>query len=160
MNKKEKASLNLWPCLSYFITFTCIFALPFLSACNKTENFEDLNLLIEKEWHLVSRTQNSINITENCDLDDVLYFENATAFSHNFGTQNCFDYESNKSGKKWKLTEDFTVLRMKYSVNENNSKNTLVEYWKIIGLSDSLLILEDAIAADNDQLPEIRTFKN
>lgn len=157
---KEKTSIKHRSCLSYLIIFTCVFVLPFLGSCNKTEDFEDLNLLIEKEWHLVSRTQNNLNITESCDLDDVLYFENATAFIHNFGAQNCFDYEANKTGNKWKLTEDFTVLRMKYSVNENNSKNTLVEYWKIIALSDSLLILEDAIAADNDQVPEIRTFKN
>ncbi len=160
MSRDNNISVCQLSRVKYSFIYFCLIVIPFIVGCNKTEDFEDLDLLIKKEWHLISREQNNINITEICDLDDVLLFENESNFNHDYSTLNCFDYEEDKKGNKWKMIDDFTVLRMKYWLNDENPKDVLIEYWKIIELSDTLLIVEDALAGDNDQIPEIRTYKN
>ena len=103
--------------------YYCFIVIILLSiSCNKTESYENLNLLVENEWNLFLREKNNINIIGNCDLDDKLFFENSATFNYDFGV--------------------------------------LIEYWKIIEINDSLLILADALAEDNGQNPEIRIYKN
>ena len=60
-------------------------------SCNKTDSYENLNLLIENEWNLFLREKNNINIIENCDLDDRLLFENSSIFTYDFDVLNCFE---------------------------------------------------------------------
>jgi hypothetical protein len=127
------------------------------TGCNKAKKFEDLHLLTEKNWQLTSRTQGGADITKECDLDDELLFEDATMFNYDFGNLSCPDNDLTKEAKTWKIMDDYTVLRMKYKFSGQGIAS-LVEYWKITELSDTLLILEDASAEENDQIPEIRTY--
>ena len=80
-------------------------------SCNKTDSYENLNLLIENEWNLFSREKNNINIIENCDLDDKLLFKNRSTFTYEFGVLNCFENENKKTGLKWKIVDNHTTLR-------------------------------------------------
>lgn len=143
------------------IKYYCFIVIILLSiSCNKTDSYENLNLLIENEWNLFSREKNNINIIENCDLDDRLLFENSSIFTYDFGVLNCFENENKKTGLKWKIVDNHTTLRLKYRINQSYLRSVLIEYWKIIEINDSLLILEDALAEDNGQNPEIRIYKN
>lgn len=130
-----------------------------LNGCNETADFEYLDLLTQKTWELTERMQDGIDITEDCDLDDVLIFENAADFDYDAGTLTCFDFDQSKSADTWKIIDDFTVLRMKFRFS-NDGKGTLIEYWKITELSENLLVMEDALAEDNGQVPEIRTYQS
>lgn len=134
-------------------------AFVFFPGCNKTADFEDLDLLTQKDWHLTSRVQGGIALTDDCDLDDVLVFTNATDFDYDFGDLICGDSSLVKDADTWKIIDDFTVLRMKYRF-EGSGKGTIIEYWKILELNDTLLLVEDALAEGNDQVPEIRTYQH
>ncbi|MCR9099957.1 MAG: hypothetical protein NXI25_08405 [bacterium] len=134
-------------------------AFVFLLGCNKTADFEDLDLLTQKDWHLTSRVQGGTALTDDCDLDDVLVFTNATGFDYNFGDLICGDSSFVKDADTWKIIDDFTVLRMKYRF-KGSGKGTIIEYWKILELNDTLLLVEDALAEGNDQVPEIRTYQH
>ena len=157
MEKEKRFSTDLqfikkqWIVLFFAITFT------FLAGCDKTDEFKDLELLTKKDWHLTSRTQGGVDITADCDLDDVLFFEDATKFKYDYGVLSCNDYDVNKVGDTWKIIDDFTVLRMKFKIS-GDVTGSMIEYWKIIELSETSLILEDALAEDNDQIPEMRTY--
>ena len=141
--------------------YYCFIVIILLSiSCNKTDSYENLNLLIENEWNLFSREKNNINIIENCDIDDKLLFENSATFNYDFGVLNCFENEKKKTGLKWKIVDNHTTLRLKFWINQSYPRSILIEYWKIIEINDSLLILEDALAEDNGQNPEIRIYKN
>lgn len=48
---------------------------------------------------------------------------------------------------------------MKYNFS-GNGIGSLVEYWRIVELSETTLILEDSFAEDNNQIPEIRTYQH
>lgn len=154
------------------ITLTCIkktikFSLFFFSittficfgGCNKTADFEDLDILTEKSWQLISRTQDGTNIAEVCDLDDTLIFLDAKDFEYDTGALDCDENELFIVADSWKIEDDFTVLRLKYNFS-GNGFGSLVEYWKIVELSETTLIIEDASAEDNNQIPEIRTYQN
>ena len=65
-----------------------------------------------------------------------------------------------KTGLKWKIVDNHTILRLKFWINQSYPRSILIEYWKIIEINDSLLILQDALAEDNGQNPEIRIYKN
>ena len=140
--------------------YFCIVIILLSISCNKTDSYENLNTLIENEWNLFSREKNNINIIENCDLDDKLLFENRSTFTYEFGVLNCFENENKKTGLKWKIVDNHTTLRLKFWINQSYPRSVLIEYWKIIEINDSLLILEDALAENNGQNPEIRIYKN
>lgn len=129
-----------------------------IAGCNKTKNFKDLNLLVQKEWQLTSVTSNGIDVSNDCDLDDVLKFEDDSKFDYNFGVLECDNDNLEKTAKSWKIIDDYTVLRMKYKIR-GNSNGSAIDYWKIIELSDSLLIVEDDLAEENNQIPEVRTYQ-
>lgn len=159
MNREKRTLIRNKPFLENWFVFLSLITLPLLTGCNKTDDFEDLELLTKKNWHLTSRTQGGVDITNDCDLDDILLFEDATKFNYEDGVLNCFENDLNKVGDTWKIIDDFTVLRMKYKFS-GEGRGSVVEYWKIIALSETSLIIEDALAEDNDQIPEIRTYLN
>ena len=159
MKREKRILMCLLPTVKHWFVFLSVITFTFLTGCDKTEDFEDLELLTKKNWHLTSRTQGVVNITNDCDLDDILFFEDATKFKYDYGVLNCNDYELNKAADTWKIINDFTVLRMKYKLSVEVT-GSLIEYWKIIELSATSLIIEDALAEDNDQVPEIRTYQN
>ncbi|GJM31840.1 MAG: hypothetical protein DHS20C18_08410 [Saprospiraceae bacterium] len=145
------------PCLLLWSTLIfCLFV-----GCNKTADFKDLDVLTGKEWQLKSIQQDGIEISESCDLDDVLFFENASTFNYDFGTSVCDEDQGlEKTADTFKIIDDFTTLRMKYKFTGDQGHGELIEYWEIVELNDSTLILKDALALDNNQIPEIRTLKN
>ena len=156
--KREKRNLNcLFPIIKHWFVFLSIITFTFLTGCDKTDDFEDLELLTKANWHLTSRTQGGIDITNDCDLDDLLFFEDATKFTYDYGVLSCSDNDLTKVGDTWKIIDDFTVLRMKFKIS-GDVTGSLIEYWKIIELSETSLIIEDALAENNDQIPEIRTY--
>lgn len=139
--------------------FFYLIGLAFLISCNKTEDFEKLDLLLGKDWNLESRKSDGIEVIDSCDLDDVLYFESSSEFSYNWGTSSCAQEVLEVKPVGWKLEEDFSVIRLKYKFTGNNSRGTMVEYWEIVELSDTALILKDAAAENSNLVPEVRTYK-
>lgn len=154
---KIKNSIYLLPMVKPWFVFLSIVTFTFLTGCNKTDDFKDLELLTQKNWHLISRTQGGTDIANDCDLDDIVFFEDATKFKYDYGGLNCNDYDVNKVADTWKIIDDFTVLRMKYKLS-GEVTGSIVEYWKIVELSETSLIIEDALAESNGQIPEIRTY--
>lgn len=127
-------------------------------SCNKTANYSDIDLIVGKNWNLESRKVDEIEISDSCDLDDILYFENSSDFTYNLGTNICSQEILHKTEISWKLIDNFTIIRMKYKFSAGESKGIMVEYWEIIELSDTVLIVKDATAEDNNLVPEIRIY--
>ncbi len=146
--------------LKHFLLTGIIFISLFtLVSCDKTKNFEDLDVLTGKQWRLHTITLNGVQITDSCDLDDVLSFQDETSFDYDYGTQNCDNSEENEDPVRWKIIDDFTVLKMKHKFNNDGVKGSAILYWRITELTDSTLILEDAYAEDNNLDTEIRTYR-
>jgi hypothetical protein len=143
--------------LLHLLFFTGMVTL--LVSCNKTEDFDDLDLLTGKDWRLTSRMMDGVEISDSCDLDDVLRFSDAESFSHNWGAVACNPITEDRSADSWKLQDDFSVIRMKYKFSGDEGVGSMMEYWEIIELSDTALVLKDATAEDNDQVPEFRTYE-
>ena len=90
--------------------YFCFIVIILLSiSCNKTDSFENLNVLIENEWNLFSREKITLISSKNCDLDDRLLFENSATFTYDFGVLNCFENENKKLGLKWKIVDNHTL---------------------------------------------------
>jgi hypothetical protein len=141
-------------------TGMAVFMLLAFSACNKTEDFEKLDLLTSKNWNLMSIKQDGVIVSDSCDLDDVLYFENASEFSYDNGALNCNNEgSSTMTAKSWKIIEDFTVIRLKYKISGGSARGEMVEYWKIETLNDSMLVVKDNTAESSGLVPEIRTYE-
>lgn len=130
-----------------------------ICSCNKTEDYENLNLLIEKNWNLESRKMNGVEVSDSCDLDDILKFDKDFDFSYNVGSSICNQEVLEKNPLSWKLTDNYTIIRMKYKFSGDGSRGSMIEYWEIIELSDTALIVQDATAEGNNLIPEIRTYK-
>ncbi len=159
MKREKKALSCILPVGKHWLVFLSVITVTFIAGCDKTEDFEDLELLTKKSWQLTSRTQGGTDITNDCDLDDLLLFEDATKFNYEYGVLSCSDNDLTKVGDTWKIIDDFTVLRMKYKIS-GDVTGSIIEYWKIIELTETSLIIEDALAENNDQVPEIRTYRN
>jgi hypothetical protein len=145
--------------LSFKNYIFCLIGFTFFISCNKTEDFEKIDLLLGKDWNLESRKLDGIEVIESCDLDDVLYFESSSDFSYNWGTLSCAQEVLEVKPVGWKLEDDLTIIRLKYKFTGNNSRGTMVEYWEIVELSDTALIVKDATAENNNLVPEVRTYR-
>jgi hypothetical protein len=126
-------------------------------SCDKTMNFEDINLLIKRDWHLTTIEKGGDVISEPCDLDDVLTFNDDAEFHYQKGELECYANEGNKESVKWKLIDDYKVIRMKFKIDEGASQTRLFEYWEILQLNDTLLMLREIM--DGEQIPEVRSFR-
>ena len=97
INRNDKKFNFIISTLINSTKYYCSIVIILLSiSCNKTDSYENLNVLIENEWNLFSREKNNISIIENCDLDDKLLFENSATFNYDFGVLNCFENEKKK----------------------------------------------------------------
>lgn len=159
MSIEKSALRRSAPIIKNRFVFLSIITFLFLTGCNKTDDYEDLELLLNKNWQLISIFQGGIDITNECDLDDVLLFKDATKFTFNYGTLSCFEDDLIITGDTWKIIDDFTVLRMKYKFS-GDGRGSMVRYYKIIELNEYSLVVADELYDDNDQIPEIRTFHN
>ncbi len=152
-------SLHFKSIVPAFAFLTMLFA---LVACNKTKDFENLDLLIGKDWHLQSRQVNGVEISDSCDFDDVLRFTDASNFTDDWGTNICASDSFVKTPACWKLIDDFSTIRVKYTFKPQEglkARGNMVLYWEIIELSDTALIIKDGLAEGNDQEPEFRTYR-
>ena len=138
--------------LGSFLLFILI-----LFSCNKTMDFEDIDLLIGKDWRLTNIEKEGNVISEPCDLDDVLTFNDHAEFTYQRGELECYANEEDKESVKWKLIDDFKVIRMKFKIDEGTSQARLVENWEILELNDTLLVLR--VSTESEQIPEIRSFE-
>jgi len=138
--------------LGSFLLFILI-----LFSCNKTMDFEDIDLLIGKDWRLTNIEKEGNVISEPCDLDDVLTFNDHAEFTYQRGELECYANEEDKESVKWKLIDDFKVIRMKFKIDEGTSQARLVENWEILELNDTLLVLRES--TESEQIPEIRSFE-
>ncbi len=125
-------------------------------SCIKTNDFPDLDLLIEKEWTLTSVEENEEDITQECDLDDVLIFQESPDFTHKFGEE-CAN-QLDKEPKRWSLRDDYTLLRMSYKFSGNGS-GSVQEYYRIMDLQDSILVLREDYEDDNPVPNKILTYR-
>lgn len=131
-----------------------------LGACSKSEPFEDLELLLDKTWTLTSITREGQEISESCNLDDTLFFEDTKSFSHSRGELLCAGEEDyGKIAKGWEFWNDNTAMRLKFKLENVGVASTILEYWEIVNLTPDTLLLKDALAEENNQIPEFRLYK-
>ncbi|MBK7343636.1 MAG: hypothetical protein IPJ06_11445 [Saprospiraceae bacterium] len=127
--------------------------------CNKTSDFKDLDLFVGFEWNLISRTMDGVDITEDCDKDNVLVFINSSTFNDDQGSLLCDDPgEFNISSDSWKFIDNYKTIRLKYTFTTDKSSGSLYDYWDLLELTESTLRIKDGTAEDNNQIPEIRTY--
>ena len=140
-----------------------IFALVivFITSCNKNDDFDKLDTLLYHEWKLVSVKKDGIEISRTCDLDNILKFENSSDFRYSTGTNICDDEEGLElNGVKWRLKDNLSTLKLYFNFKDDGVSGEKIEYWELIELSDTLMILKDALAEDNNQTPEFREYRN
>ena len=130
-----------------------------MASCNKTDEFEDLDLLLNRDWRLHTRMLDGVDITDSCDIDDVMRITSTDEFTHSLGALRCEGAFGNQRPTGWKFIENNTVMRMRYSFRENRSAGTMILYWEIVSLSDTALVLKDATAENNDLVPEFRYYR-
>ncbi len=143
-------------------SFLFFIAIPCLFACNNTEDFEQLDTLLGKEWRLVALTRNGIDVTEACDLDDVLRFETISDFQYDIGALECLEEENIETEtKKWSMRDDHSVIRLvfKFKMDGRAARGDFVEYWEIVHLTENILIMQDALAEGNNQIPVVREYE-
>lgn len=140
--------------------FVLLFLLTLLfSSCQKAENFQDLDLLIDKDWKLVKVTEGTSDITKACDVDDILKFTDTESYEISFGERFCDEnIETNTTSEDWKFRENFTQLRLKSKQNFDSGSAVLFMYWDIIELTENTLILRDGTAEDNDIVPIVKEY--
>lgn len=132
------------------------------SGCTKTLELEELELLTEKNWRLVQVTFDGDDGTEDCHLDDVLSFQDATRFSYDWGELSCFGPDRfHLEADTWKVFDNRPTLRFRYKVREGSAgRGSLFEYWEIVELSETVLVLMDD-ASDNKNRPtEVRRYEH
>ena len=94
------------------LLYALVFGVLLGAGCNKTDDFEDLDLLIQKEWRLTSITKENVEISEPCDLDDILRFDDALTFSYDFGLMQCSEEAAlQRTATKWKIIDDFKLYK-------------------------------------------------
>jgi hypothetical protein len=153
----KRKSLPFKSIVPAFAFLTMLFA---LVACNKTKDFQNLELLVGKDWNLESRKINGVEVSDSCDWDDVLRFTSASKFTFDWGAIACDDDGLVESADTWKLIDNFSEIRMKFKFEGDGWKfGTYIEYWEIIELSDTMLVIKDANAESNDMEPEFRTYR-
>jgi|GEM_PF-2208033 len=141
-----------------------IFALLMLSSgCSKTTDYTNYDLLVGKDWQLTSIDSAGLRLGDNCDFDDVLRFRDASSFTYDNGP--CDRTVGTKEARSWKMTDDFTVLRLKYHFEFGDRRGSrvsgaFIEQWEVISITDTSLVLSDAMAEENDQMPRILGFRN
>lgn len=140
-------------------SFVCIAMLGLLVSCNKTDEFSDLDRLTGKDWHLQSRMQGGLNTTTPCDLDNVLRFTDASNFIFDAGIDSCGGNTTRKTAIAWRLTDGFTILRMKYKFSQDQIRGSMIEYWEINQLNDTALVVIDKTAENSRLVPEILTYR-
>jgi hypothetical protein len=125
------------------------------SGCTKTIEFEDLHLLTGKEWRLTLVTHDGDDATQDCDRDDVLFFTDASKFRYDWGALSCFEPSPIRlDADTWKLVDQRPTIRFKFKIKASNSHGSTMEYWEIVELSETVLILKDD-ASDNQNRPTI-----
>lgn len=129
------------------------------SACQKAEDFEDLDLLLNKDWKLIKVTQGTADITKACDIDDVLTFIDTKDYEYNFGENFCdAAFEMNSESRDWEFKKDFTQLILSSKQKTNSSLAILYLRWDIVELTENTLILSDARAENNDMVPIVQVY--
>ncbi|MCO6493276.1 MAG: lipocalin family protein [Phaeodactylibacter sp.] len=126
--------IKIWIALAAILTGT---------GCSKTEDFEDLDLLLNKEWQLAEVARDGNPVNDTCHLDDVLVFENTEDFDYRVGSSLCDESEAQRTPSSWKMREKFTVIRLDYKVRFGASRATISEYWEIQELTENTLVLRD-----------------
>jgi len=144
-----------------FATILLLLVSLFLTSCTKNENFEDLDLLLLKKWHLKSITVGGVDSTGTCDSDDFLIFDDASNFSYNYGSLDCYDetFIAMKS-TTWQFREKFTQIRFRYTYSFETGFGTSLRYWDIVQLNDDILILRENIFDEDENLLKVKTYKN
>lgn len=126
-------------------------------ACTPAEDQPNFALLTDGEWQLQAATVDTTSVLSDCRQNDAVNFAPDGDLDYVSNYADCTDAEI--TGVKWNFRDGGEVVRIKYQVQDDNFLNTTVfEYWRIVELSADRLVLEDDIAEDNDQIPEIRTY--
>lgn len=142
---------------SLFLSMSLLVLL--FSSCQKAENFEDLDLLLNKDWKLTKITQGTSDITKACDIDDVLKFTDTKDYEYSFGENFCDEtIETNTTSQGWEFKKDFTQIVLSSRQKTTTGVFTLYPRWDIVELTESTLILRDSGAEENDIIPIVQEY--
>ena len=128
-------------------------------SCNKNKEFDNYNLLVDHEWQLQSVTNDGVDITKDCELDNVLIFENKTKFDNKLGTDICDSNDKYLTPDCWILQDNFTTLKLNYKMKMSGRKQNFVRYWEIVELTESTLILQTIPSEFNNEYDKIVEYR-
>ncbi len=136
-----------------------LFLLFSTTSCKKNEDFPGFDLLVDKEWKLTGVIEDGRDVTEPCDVDDVLIFENDKDFSYEFG-EICDDAGTIVgTAKTWDMRENYRVVRLKFGFRGEGTVGNGWEYWEITELTETQLILTEDTAEKNNLPVVIRRYE-
>lgn len=134
----------------------CLFTSALIGvSCQKTEDFEDLDLLIGKRWELVTVKTGDKLSHEDCHLDDVLFFESTSEFDYITGAILCDESENLRKATTWKLRKNYSEIRLDYEIQFGGKSTMGHEYWELVELTENRLVLKD----DGGQEVIIRVYE-
>lgn len=145
MNPKAKAH-----CIFLIVSLVAIFS------CRKTNDLEDVKLLIGKNWALTTVMVDGSLTNPDCLLDDILIFQDIASFDYFSGAILCNESENLRTPSNWLFRKLHSDIRFSYKVQINNRSTTIHEYWEIIELTEKRLVLKD----DGGKEEILRTYEN
>lgn len=128
-----------------------------IMSCQKTETYNELDLLVDSEWQLKSITQNDEEIAEDCELDNTIKFDKNGSLVFNSGTKIC---EDESDFNEWKFDKDYSQIKMIAKVKGNGiSKGKTVVKKELLTLTENWLILKEVYAESSQRMPRIYKYE-
>lgn len=125
-------------------------------SCQKIEKYNAVDLLVDKEWRLVSVTENGTEVAETCQLDDVMLLNSAGEVTHNLGALNC---EDESEFEEWKFRNEFSEIRFKGTTRGSGfAFGTYFKEREIIQLTEEKLVLKETYPSEAQALPQVFTY--
>jgi hypothetical protein len=132
-----------------------------LAACNRNRDFEGYETLIAADWRLNSITENSIEIIDSCELDDVLRFVDDRNFLYLDGNFSCplGNGVESITARDWKITKNEKLIELNFRYQMNSGFAISTFRWEILELNDSTLVMREWWAEDNGSPLKVRSYK-
>ncbi|MFD1553122.1 hypothetical protein DNU06_12390 [Putridiphycobacter roseus] len=127
------------------------------SACQKIDNYDQLDLLTDKEWALTSISENGIEIADSCELDNSILFSKDGKVSNQFGAINC---NEEYGFDEWKFAQEYSLIKLKFKIAGKGLNGGVgIERREVLELSENRLLLKENVASQVQGMPKIYTYQ-
>lgn len=142
--------------------FKNLFLLPLLFiatlSCNKSKDYDYIDLLVDKEWKLVSKTENGLEVSAPCELDNTIIFRTDSDVEQDFGSITCEDFEYETY--KWTFADDYAQIKFKYWFRNDKGRITGQgsDPWEIVELTESTFVIKERFANSEEVKPVFKHY--